>query len=351
MDLSALKFPAGDALAGWGRQLASFQPHALWAGHLFWNRVEALVQTTAPCTLDRFALMILKALALDTPARDTPARDTLARGDDLVRNLTRRLHVPEAMLRQTLLGLVDDGLVAPELAGLTDVGRAAAADGAYPRRHWRRRQFTFVERLDAGGRRAAAPQPLPLGILIGAGWTNPAPWDDAFLRDAVQRDAAWKQVCGFPGDVLALADAAPAFVPAWQRVTVVRPEKAVVLLARCGPDGRLLGFAVLSKPGAAPSPFAQLPAEAAALAPELTPEPADEDVRAAWLHWCRDHGVRTPLVESCPCHVEGLSLSAQVPAVVLHEMRTLRCGVDGEEWLLLGNGPMRRAVQVNVAAS
>lgn len=343
VDLSALKFPASGALADWAKQLAPFQARALWAGHLFWHRVEALVQTTVPHTLDRFALLILKALALEAPAD----------GEDALKKLRQRLHFPDAMLRQTLLALAHEGLVAQDLAGLTALGRSAANDGSYPRRHWQRRQFTLVERLDAAGQRVAAPQVLPLGALAGSAWTNPAAWDDASLRDGLQRDTAWKQCCGFPLDVVALADAAPPDVPSWQRVTVVRPEKAAVILARCGPESRLLGFVAQAKSGTATpaAPFMQLPSEAVSLIPELTPEPTDEDLRSAWLGWCRDHGVRTPLVESCPCHVEGLALHAQVPVVVLHEMRTQQCGLEGQEWLVLGNGPMRRAVQVKVTAT
>lgn len=345
LDVSALKFPASGALADWVKHLAPFQPSALWAGHLFWHRVEALVQTTPPHALDRFSLLILQALALDAPAH----------GDDALRKLRQRLHFPEAMLRQTLSALAGDGLVAPEFTGLTPLGRAALQDGSYARPHWQRRQFTFAERLDASGQRAAAPQALPLGALAGSAWTNPLAWDDACLRDALKRDDAWKESCGFPSDVVALADAAPPDVPAWQRVTLVRPEKAAVILARCDPDAQLLGFATQGKPAPAPIPFMQLPERAMApansLVSEWTPEPTDDDVRSAWQEWCRGRGVRTPLAESCPCRVEGLTLGVQAPVVVLHEMRAPPGGRDVDEWLLLGHGPMRRAVQIKVSAS
>jgi hypothetical protein len=342
VDLSALKFPASGVIADWAKLLAPHQPCALWAGHLFWHRVEALVQTTVPHTVDRFALMILKALALDATGNGEAALD----------QLRQRLHFPEAMLRQALQALVDEGLVETGFAGLTALGRAVANDGAYPKPQWQRQQFTFVERLDASAQRAAAPQHLPFGPQAGSAWSNPIPWDGACLRDSLERDAAWKRSCGFPQEVLALADAAPSDVPAWRRVTVVRPEKASVILARCSSDSRLLGFASHGKVGGTQSPpLVELSAEANALAPECTPEPTGEEVHAAWRRWCADHGVRTPLVESCPCRVEGLAIVAQVPGIVAHELRSLKCGLEGEEWVLVGNGPMRRAVQVVVSAT
>ena len=342
VDLSALKFPASGAIADWAKQLAPHQPRALWAGHLFWHRVEALVQTAVAHTVDRFALMILKALALDAAAN----------GEDALGKLRQRLHIPEAMLRQSLQALVDEGLVAAEFAGLTALGRAAANDGAYPKPQWQRQQFTFVERLDASAQRAAAPQHLPLGAQAGSAWTNPIPWEGVCLRDSLGRDAAWKRSCAFPQDVLALADAAPAGVPPWRRVTVVRPEKASVILARCDPDSRLIGFAVHGKIGGTQSPpLVELSAETGSLVPEWTPEPTGEEVHAAWRQWCADHGVRTPLVESCPCPIDGLALAVQVPAIVVHEMRSLKCGLEGQEWLLVGNGPMRRAFHVVVSAT
>src|SRR5262249_17825852 len=86
VDVSALTFPARGVLAGWRRQLAARPPQALWVGHLFLQRVEALVQTATQQPLERGAALFLQAVGLSEAASNEQA----------LANLRDRLHFPEA---------------------------------------------------------------------------------------------------------------------------------------------------------------------------------------------------------------------------------------------------------------
>jgi hypothetical protein len=343
VDVSALVFPASGVLAGWQRQLAARQPQALWVGHLFVLRVEALVQIATQQPLDRGAALILQAVGLSEAASN----------DQALAKLRDRLHFPEAMLRHELRNLESDGLVDADRIALTAAGRQALAGGSYARPQLQRRSFTFLERWDAEGGRVTPPQYVPAESVTAAPWQAAPPWDDAWLRECIAKPVAWKNACGFPQDVRALADAAPDTIPLWQRVTVLRPEKLIASIAVVPQGGttHLLAFAVRTS-GNLPSltPFLQLGEEGRAQLPELAPDPTAEDVQTAWLLWCQGHGITSPLAESCPCQVNGLELKVQVPAVLLHELRGGRCELTGQEWLLLGGGAVRRAVQLHVAS-
>ena len=341
-DGSGLTFPTSDVLAGWWRQLAPLQPRALWAGHLFWQRVEALVQTSAAAPLERGTKLYLQAFALGANHAAL----------DPVQRLRERVHLPEAMVRQALHALRQDGLVTRDLTGLTELGKAALSNGTLVRPHWQRRQFAFVERLDESCQRVSLPQHLALGATPAASWPTAPPWDDQALRHCLGQSAAWKQACGFPLDVQALADGAPQGVPVWQRVTVVRPERTLTALVSVGPEGgeRWLGCAARGDTGGltSTSPFFTLSVETRALVPELAPEPRAGDLSRAWQAWCAGHGVTTPAVAACACQLDGMTLKVQAPMLLHHELRAKLDGLEAPPWLLLGSGPVRRAAQVHL---
>src|SRR5262245_33374666 len=275
VDVSALTFPASAVFAGWQRQLAARQPQALWVGHLFLQRVEALVQTATQQPLERGGSLFLQAVRLSEAASHEQA----------LANLRDRLHFPDAMLRHELRNLESDGLVDADRIALTAAGSQALADGFYARPQWQRRSFTFLERGDTEGGRITPPLYVPAESVTAAPWQSAPTWDDAWLRECLAKTVVWKQACGFPQDVRALADAAPDTIPLWQRVTVVRSEKviAAMMLVPHGPSTQLLAFAARLS-GNLPSltPFLQLGAEGRALLPELAPEPTSEDVQTAW---------------------------------------------------------------------
>src|SRR5205814_8742143 len=118
------------------------------------------------------------------------------------------------------------------------------------------------------------------------------------------------------------------------------------------PTARLEGFATRLA-GNLPSltPFLQLGEEGRTHWPELAPEPTAEEVQSAWLCWCQAHEVTTPLAESCPSQVTGFEMKVQVPAFLWQDLHGRRCELTGQEWLLLGTGTVRRAVQVHVTVA
>src|SRR5262249_49616019 len=104
---SSLAFPGSRTLAGWWRQLVPLGPQALWVGHLFLHRVEALVASISSQSLQALDRFVLQAVAAENVASAQPA------ADDFLRRLDTRLHLGEGFLRQALRGLADEGLVGP----------------------------------------------------------------------------------------------------------------------------------------------------------------------------------------------------------------------------------------------
>jgi hypothetical protein len=342
VDPSALSFPASGTLAAWRQQLAPWQPAALWAGHLFYHRVETLVAMATPASIDRLAAMVLQALSLEKE------------GASLAR-LRQRLHLPEAMLNQTVQRLRSEELLTPCNLALTDAGRTAQAQGMYPRQAWQRAQFTFVERLDEAGRRAAPPHFLPIRAADAASWSGAPPFEQVWLSRAVEESSAWKETWDFPVAVRALADSVLSDVPAWQRVTLLSPQQitACLLVSQNGPIPRLLGFAAHGSMGPlhTSAPCFDLAARVREQLPEWTPEPNEGEVQAAWSAWCNGHGILPAHAVACPCLLEGLALRVQATPFVMHHLHVKHVGADQEEWLLIGGGPTRRVVQLQIVAN
>src|SRR5207247_2133579 len=100
---SPLLFPASRVLAGWWRQLAPVKPLAVWFGHLFLHRVEALVavaRTNRPDPLGRLVLQSVAQAPVSTAALDA------------------RLHLGSSLLHQLLAHLQHEGLARAEEPGL-----------------------------------------------------------------------------------------------------------------------------------------------------------------------------------------------------------------------------------------
>ena len=92
---ASLAFPGSRTLAGWWRQLASLAPQAFAVGHLFLHRLEAPVYFLKLRKIDRFALLVLHALNLETSAAPLGQPELL----DL---LHQRLLLERPMLLQVL---------------------------------------------------------------------------------------------------------------------------------------------------------------------------------------------------------------------------------------------------------
>src|SRR5262249_3317534 len=117
-DVAPLVFPGGRTVAGWWRQLASWQPRAIWVGPLLLQRVEALVGLTQVRHADSFTRLTLKALA----------------SGQTVESLQERLHLERPLVRQVLRQLEVDQLAERGEGDVwrpTAVGLQASEQGSY----------------------------------------------------------------------------------------------------------------------------------------------------------------------------------------------------------------------------
>ena len=82
-------------LAAWSRQLAVYQPTALWVGHLFVHRLEALAQVIrAEPIQEPLPLLLLRAVALESSQGPAAA---------MVQRLDERLHLGQDVIVRLLV--------------------------------------------------------------------------------------------------------------------------------------------------------------------------------------------------------------------------------------------------------
>src|SRR5262245_6524901 len=98
---SSLIFPGSKTLAGWWRQLAPYQPLALWVGYAYVHRIEATVQVLTARPLEPLAALVLQAIDVEQSAGAKVGAPELA----------DRLRLPEAILQHVVRGLIDAGLL------------------------------------------------------------------------------------------------------------------------------------------------------------------------------------------------------------------------------------------------
>src|SRR5260370_40736701 len=65
---AALPFPGSRVLAGWWKDLRAYHPQSLAIAHVVLHRVEAPVRATTTVTVDRPRALLIRFLALATPA-------------------------------------------------------------------------------------------------------------------------------------------------------------------------------------------------------------------------------------------------------------------------------------------
>jgi hypothetical protein len=331
--LASLPYPGGRTLAAWWRLLAARNPLAVWVGYLFLHRVEALVHLHDEGHVEALARTLLHAVSLEN---GTPS--------PLLPRLHARLHLEPALLRRLLGALAGDGLLAQPTEGawrLTPAGRQALEHGDYPRTRPERRVFHFVEPLSPGA--ARPPQFVALAGAAVQPWAAGDDWkfDVAALRDCLGRPAVWKERNGFPADVVEVAAGVPAD---WQHVIVDRPERMLAVLVQVGPQLQVFAArpdvwtlqaseAVLVFDESWPETF-----------PELTEGPAPEQQRQAWLAWSEARGVAAADAEACALELADERLRVTAPPPVVESLRAARGdAIKGEAWLLIGDGPVRRA--------
>jgi hypothetical protein len=353
MTALSLPFPGGRALAGWWRQLAPFRPEAIWIGHLFLHRVEALCRLRRAQRPDPFALLVLRALSLGPPGSAN------SHGQEQLRWLDDRLHLGRQALLQVVRGLVHEGLAHSDAPGhwiVAEPGQQALAQGEVVHESWERQTYYFAEPGPDGGDRP--PVFLPLCPSVAEPWTPADPWrfDAAVLRDCVARPAEWKRQWHFPPEVDAVVspgDADPAPADAWQRVLVDHPEHLAVAVIRSAAeaDRPFLGFAVKQEGWVLPTgqPVFAVGGALAEALPELRPLTDPEAWRPAWRQWCRQRSFPPAEADAAELEPAGAVLRVRLPGRLLERLRAARSdALKGEAWLLAGDGSLRAAARLEV---
>jgi len=240
-------------------------------------------------------------------------------------------------------GLVDiSGRWAP-----TPLGRHGLHHGHYAVETTERRVFHFLEACDAVGQRTRPPHFLNLRGIHGTPWyANAAhPFDAAWLRQCLDQPEEWKQTRGFPADIVRVLEQ-PAHgeeTSAWQRVLVDHPEQALAVLILAGGAGgpRLLGFTARQEGWQLhmTEPLLVLDRGWEELFPEMI-VPAQDVLDRAWRGWAQAHGI--PETEMRVLGLAGHRLQMQAPASAVARLRAIK----GDTWLLLGEGHLRPALQL-----
>jgi hypothetical protein len=337
---SSLAFPGSRTLAGWWRQLSPHHPAAVAVGHVFFHRVDAPVVVSRLKSVERLSRLLLEALELEA--------GRAADDQELLLRLESRSHVERTILHQMLRRLQAERLVGTAPLLLTELGRHVLRFGHYAVELGERRLFHFLERCVPQGPRMRPPQFLNLQNLRGAAWhVNDAhAFDPAWLRQCLAEADSWRQAWGFPPDVLRLPDPPAAEGPAaWQHVIIDHPEQALVVLIRApGSAGsRVLGFAARQEGWQllATEPILVLDSGWEEVFPELIP-PTPELLAGAWRSWASVHGLGEAESSACILDLTGQRLRVQAQPTVVERLRSVR----GDTWLLLGDGYLRTALQL-----
>jgi hypothetical protein len=345
---SSLAYPGSRILAGWWRQLQPFQPSAVWVGHLFIHRVEALVEIIEPRPVDALALCVLQALAVDQDHRGGFVGDR-------AEALPGRLHLPAPAVQQLLLGMQGRELVRRGERGswsLSERGRAALQARAdhTPRRE--RRVFPFVERLTSAGRRVAPPHFLPLAECPAIPWSvdEGHRFDAALLTESPAQPADWRERVRFPPGIARIITAGDSDANgAWERVIVDRPERAAVAMVTTA-GHELLAFAADMEEWSlhVDAPVLRVGESVRELLVEVPQKSTWEE---AWRLWCRQRHFPRSEAEACRLQCDGLHLQVQAPESFVQRLEAAKSDlVRDEAGLLAGDGYLRATALLRLVA-
>jgi hypothetical protein len=343
---SSLAFPGSRTLAGWWRQLSPHHSLAFAVGYLFVHKVEAPVVVSRLRKIDRLALLVLKALELESAAAPAAPADPLSR-------LESCLHLDRQVLSQVLHGLQAEGLL--DILGncqATARGRQGLQHGHYFTEASERRAFHFLERPEPDGARRQPPHFVNLRGGGGTLWHVNArhPFDPAWLRGCLGLSDDWKQTHGFPVDVLQIPEPSTeaADESAWQGIIVDHPQQllAGLVLAPDTDGPRLLGFAAQQEGWRlqATEPILAVDRGWQELFPEFS-ELVPETLTRSWQQWAQVRGLTEADAAACSLAVTGQRLRVEAAAPVAERLHAGR-----GEWLLAGEGYVRTALQVEVVS-
>jgi hypothetical protein len=323
---ASLAYPGARTLAGWWRQLATYQPRALWAGYLTFHRVEAPVCALHPHRLPPLEHLTLKALAVHGSAADAAA-------------VAHTLHLPTALVARVLWNLQQSGLAvwpADGPARLAESAAAALERGEYLRPRRERRAFYFLHPDTS----ATPPRFVPLAHPERLAWlaAPELPFDVGELRACVNRPAEWKRQHGFPTEVTAVPDETAS----WENVVVAQAHRLCAALALTGDDAEptLTAFEVNVRSWElhAAHPIFVTPAAG-------WPEPQAQAWLQALAEWCGQRQIPASEAMQCRMTVEGARLLVEAPEGLQERLKAAK----GETWLLAGEGALRRAARLEVS--
>jgi len=343
---SSLIFPGSKTLAGWWRQLAPYQPQALWVAYAFVHRIDAPVSVLCDRPVEPLTLLLLQAMNLECKGGNHQAGVPLA-------DLEDRLRLPAPMVQRMLLDIEDVGFIAR--TGLnswqtTPAGQQALSHKHAPVNVRARRVFPFLERLDAGGQRAAHAHFLPIGECVHVGWQvdDTHRFESRWLAESIAQPAEWKKMLQFPQDVTALHNE-PA--DDGSHVIIDRPERVLLALIRAGAAGELLGFAIKVDGWLLfdRTPAVRLPQGADRVWPDLAQAPPIGVWQETWRDWCRQRQMPASEVDNCTLTFHAPRLEVQAPSRLMQRLHASRSDLfKGETWLLVGDGYTRLAAQLTI---
>jgi hypothetical protein len=351
---SAQAFPGSRTLAGWWRQLLPYQPWELWVGRLFLHRVEATVRVHRRLHGDPLTLHILRALAFLERQAGGLHSANLAQLDEFLGLGSQAVRRLLMILR--LQGLVE---VATEKLSVSDQGRRLIEEGELRRTHIERHAFYF----------AADSLSTPGYVHLRQPETSPwvAGRDRRFnvelLRQCFGQSPTWKEQHGFPPEVIELVQndadpsgSEPGDARAWRSVIVAYPVQwmaAFVLVAGNGTSDRLLGFSIRQENWALHSstPVCALDTWRDTL-PQFASRPSDQQWAQAWNNWCQPRGLPEALTEACNREHHGHLLKVVASATLIDHLRASRSdAIQGQAWILAGDGPIRKAAMLQLAVA
>lgn len=330
-----LAFPEGGTLADWWRKLSSWQPQALWVGHLFLHRIEALVQIRGGRSLAHLDLLLLKALR---PARTHALAD-----------LEAQLRLGPQFTLQLLRSLARTNLAEMDEAGrwsITRSGIGALGEGSPPILPVRR-VFHF---LDDGGAVHFVHLRKPATVAC----PSPASWQfqPQLLEQCTRRPENWKRAHGFPLDVEAVALMGPdARERHWRQVMIDRSERLSVAMILTGSRPHLQAFT--AEPGGwnldASEPVFSLGAEWTDALPSLRQDAPAAEWRQTWQNWCKERSIPAAVAAECVLERHQHRLDVIAGSSALDALR--RAGDDlfkDTVWVLAGTGNLRQAALLHV---
>jgi hypothetical protein len=333
-------FPGGRVLAGWWKQLSTWQPQTLWIGTIGLERVEALCSIHQNEPLPPLDGMLLRSLDCTIPD-DTSVLD-------------RRWGIGPELLSRLLTRLEGKGIVRRTGQGwtLTEAGDQARHNSVLPGLRSERRPFWFLSDVEDGvSRTFVVPATSAVFQPIESGQINRHSLE-ALIKSS-ERDAAWKRARGFPLEIASILAPETASGSSgqvdWEKIVVVHPyrlQAALITYRRNTGDVGLAAFSYLEHGWSlAAFPIFDVAAPWEEAFPGLPITPSDADLADAWRKWLAQRGMVGAASDKHRIEPRAGKINVIQPA----ESRDILGGprgdlARGEAWLILGDSSLRRAI-------